>query len=243
MRQADDVGRLRDKSIELLNAFAQGFILERFVFFGEFSAGKPAHDDESGFGLRGKRDEFGKRVGDEQIKWCLDGFIAANFDGMHTFGYAAGHADVQHFARLACVLHGGECVAFVEDFDGCRVDLNQVDVVGLQFAQAAVDEAQSGFVGVVKFAAVGVAVFAHFGGQGVFVAAGFEAVADELFAVPIGGCGVDKVHACVEGFVQETRRLVAGKMGGVGVYVGGPVAPDFKCAEADLRYGDAGVAK
>ena len=81
------------------------------------------------------------------------------------------------------------------------MDLNEVDVVGLEFLETAVDKLERRAVRVVEDAAVLVAVLTDFGREIELVPSCFKRFADVFFTEPIRGRSVDEVDAVIEDFV------------------------------------------
>ena len=115
------------------------------------------------------------------------------------------------------------------------MELHDVDVVGLQALQAAID---AGFDG----AAVPVAPLeavpgvAALGGEDELVPSAGHCPADELFAVAVAGGGVEEVDAAVKGGVQDGGHSVDALLGEF-------VIADFREAHAEAGDFESGVSE
>ena len=122
----------------------------------------------------------------------------------HLPGIMIGAADVAGFAGFDEVVEGHD--GFIDGGIGVGVmQLEEIDAVGLQAAEAAVEGVEDVDAGIAaEFVAVAVA-FVDFGAEedGVAFAVGFEDVSQEYFAIAVGVGGVDEVDAVVEGFVGD----------------------------------------
>ena len=170
---------------------------------GDESAGEAFHGDEAHAGLAGALDDVELFAGGEVGEGVLEGFVEAAFDGFDGHALAVvGDADVAHLTLALRLEHG-----FVEAgavawawAEGEVVELVEVDIVGAQEAEAGLEVGPEGVGG---------------GGAGLGAdddvgAAPLEGEAEFVFAVGVEACGVEVVHAAVEGAADEADGVLFG---------------------------------
>lgn len=230
----DGVGLFEEGVLEFLEALPVGLVVaaEEGALVDPGDVGDGAFDDHADAvaDAEGQEEVDGFLVGD--VEGGLEGVEACGLDGEAGGGAIAGVADEAGFAGVAGFFDDGEDVALLELFEGAGMDLEEVEVVGLEALEGAVDLAFE-HVGVPVGEIEGFAIVAALGEEEEVVAAVGEGVADEFLGAGIALGGVDDVAAGVEGLVEDE---------GGGLLVGFLVA-DFSAAEADGGDIHAGAAE
>lgn len=177
-----------------------------------------------GGGVEGDHDDVGVLYGEQSAG-----------DGL------GGHAEGADESGVACSLQGLKTIAVVNDglIVAVGVDEHDVEIVGAQALQAALDAVADMLGAEVERRHALIEFFPYFGTDNPALAL-LQQFAEAFFAVAIGGGGVDQVHAGLSAQVQEVLHAgVIGQFKIAGVF-DAFVAANFHGAQAkagDLHTG------